>query len=214
MDCYDAPAMLTLYGTTTSPFVRRVRIVAEELGVEHTLVDVGGEQGQAELRALTPVWKVPAAVWHGEALLDSHLIIERLLAEQGPSGLRRLQPFDPSDTRARNALTVIDGATDALINLVYLSRDGLGPEQSTYLRKHHDRASAALGWLDAQMGPHLGPAPAPIVTDLSVVEIALVTSLEWMVFRDTYPVGRHANLAAIVAIHAERPSFVHTRPGA
>ena len=50
---------MTLYGTTTSPYVRRVRVVTLELGLPLTWVDTFTDAGQAALRARSPVWKVP-----------------------------------------------------------------------------------------------------------------------------------------------------------
>jgi glutathione S-transferase len=71
----------------------------------------------------------------------------------------------------------------------------------------HRRARSALGWLESRLGgPHLGGAP------LGLPEIALVTALDWMSFRDAYPVGDHPALAAFLAAQAERPSFVATNP--
>ena len=46
---------MRLYGTLTSPYVRRVRIVATEIGVPCELV----APDAALLHAVTPIWKVP-----------------------------------------------------------------------------------------------------------------------------------------------------------
>lgn len=197
--------MLELYGTTTSPFVRRVLVVADELGIPTTLHDINDPAVLTTFRALTPVWKVPVAVWGGRTILDSHAITEILMAERGPGPLA---PFDPLDLEARNAITIADGAADALINALYLARDGLLGEQSAYLRKQHDRAAASLAWLDAWAAGSKG------VGALGLVEIALVTALEWMRFRQTYPIEQHPNLVAFLAQHEGRSSFVRTRPHA
>jgi glutathione S-transferase len=206
--------MLSLYGTLTSPFVRRVRIVAAELGIDVTLHDINEPGAQAEMRALSPIWKVPVATWRGETLLDSHTITELLLARFGPGPLL---PFDPLDAGARNAIAVADGAADALINVLYLGRDAIAVDQSAYLRKQQERAAAALTWLDARIDRGRvrtddlrGHAGAP--QGVGLVEIALFTALDWMRFRQAYPIDRHANLLAFLAIHAERPSFANTRP--
>lgn len=206
--------MLTVYGTVTSPFVRRVRIVADELGVASTLLDVNDPAVQADFRARSPIWKVPVATWGDELLLDSHTITELLMARRGPGPL---QPFDPLDVGARNAIAVADGAADALINAFYLARDGVDAGQSAYLRKQQERAAAALAWLDARVdGPCVRTTPAAAtegpIGPIGLVEIALFTALSWMAFRATYPIERHANLTRFLAIHAERPSFAATRP--
>ena len=50
---------MKLYGTTTSPFVRRVRVVAAEVGEPVELVNTAPDIGQAQLREVSPIRKVP-----------------------------------------------------------------------------------------------------------------------------------------------------------
>lgn len=199
--------MMRLLGTTTSPYVRRVRAVALELGVPFELVDTFTDAGQAELRALNPLWKVPAVELEGRAIFDSRVITEHMLREHGPGPLAAV---DESDVDARNMVTVIDGALDALINTFYLQRDGVTAAQASYVSKQHERAAAALGWVEARVdGGWLTRARA-----FGLPELALVTTLEWMRFRDTYPVERHPGLVRCMEQHAGRASLVATRPPA
>ena len=61
MDCEAgyAARRMKLYGTRTSPFVRRVRIVGEMVGAPLELIDASTDEGQTLLRTITPIWKVP-----------------------------------------------------------------------------------------------------------------------------------------------------------
>lgn len=198
---------MTLYGTTTSPYVRRVQVVALELGLPLTRVDTFTDAGQAALRARSPVWKVPVVELEGQAIFDSRVITEHLLRHYGPGPLAAL---DEDDLAARNMVTVIDGALDALINALYLQRDGVGKEQASYVAKQHERAAAALGWVEARVDDvWLGRARA-----FGLPELALVTALEWMRFRDMYPVERHPALVRCLEHHGVRESLVATRPHA
>lgn len=72
-------ATIRLYGSFTSPYVRRVRIVAAELGYSYELLETASPEGQARLRERTPIWKVPAAEIDGQLVFDSHTITELLL---------------------------------------------------------------------------------------------------------------------------------------
>ena len=74
---------MKLYGTTTSPFVRRVRIVAAELGEPIDRVDTAPEAGMAALREVSPIRKVPVAVIDGRTLFDSRVIIDWLVTTRG-----------------------------------------------------------------------------------------------------------------------------------
>lgn len=81
---------MKLYGTTTSPFVRRVRVVAAELGEPIDRVDTAPEVGQAALREVSPIRKVPVAVVDdGRALFDSRAIVEWLVGKHGYRGRSR-----------------------------------------------------------------------------------------------------------------------------
>lgn len=203
---------IELYGTATSPYVRRVHALAIEFGLDCTHVDTASDEGQARLRALSPVWKIPAVVLDGAPLFDSRVIGEELVRRQAKAGA--LGEFAPLDEgfAARNLSTVIDGALDSLINVFYLGRDGVAPEAASYLAKQGARAASAMTWVEAQLdeaGHWLTPAGR-----FGLPELNLITTLEWMRFRATYPVDAHPKLAAFVAFHTERPSLVATRPPA
>lgn len=196
---------LTVYGTTTSPYVRRVRIVAHELGVEVKLINTREDDGQAQMRTVNPVWKVPTATIGELAMLDSTTICEYLLANRGPGSM---EPFRADNVHERNLLTVIDGALDSLINAFYLGMDGVTTEASSYVRKQRERAASAMTWLEQwATGPWLSQ-----VQRLGLPEVALVTTLDWMRFRDAYDVSKHPKLVELATHWAERESFSSTYP--
>ncbi|HEU4734756.1 MAG TPA: glutathione S-transferase N-terminal domain-containing protein, partial [Kofleriaceae bacterium] len=74
---------MRLFGTTTSPFTRRVRIVAAEIGEPIEWVDTATEAGQAALRELSPIRKVPVAIVDGRTLFDSRAIVDWLTTTRG-----------------------------------------------------------------------------------------------------------------------------------
>jgi glutathione S-transferase len=210
--------MLLIYGTITSPYVRRVRVVAHELGLEHELIDTTTDTGQAELRRRSPIWKVPAAELDGQLVFDSRVICDLLVARHGAGKLARVE-----QTGERNLITVIDGALDSLVNCFYLARDGVDTESVAYLRKQQERAASALAWIDAQVNDgRLGPAiptealDGPMGLDLGfgLPEIALATAAAWMRFRATYPIERHPGVVACLQRCEARPSFAATQPSA
>jgi glutathione S-transferase len=197
--------MIRLYGTITSPYVRRVRIVAAELGLECELLESASEGGQARLREHSPIWKVPVAEMDGQLLFDSHAITELLLSRAAGAALA---PLTLDDFAARNVISVADGALDALINAFYLAKEGITPDKAPYLKKQHARAESALRWLESQtQGPWLTARK-----QLGMPEIAVATSLAWMRFRDVYPIARHPRLVDVLEALEQRPSFANTQP--
>jgi glutathione S-transferase len=197
--------MIRLFGSFTSPYVRRVRIVADELGLPVEQIDTTPAEGQAELRKRSPIWKVPAAEIDGQLIFDSHVITEVLLERFGRG---KLAPLAVDDIEARNAINVIDGALDALINAFYLGKDGVTPEQAPYLKKQGERAAASLSWLEQSVHE-------PFVTSrkqLGLPEIALGTALGWMRLRNVYDIEQHQRLMRCFEELEKRPSFHATQP--
>ncbi|HWM85028.1 MAG TPA: glutathione S-transferase family protein [Kofleriaceae bacterium] len=197
---------MKLYGTTTSPFVRRVRIVAAELGVPFELIRTAGEEGQKTLRGLTPIWMVPIAEIDGEVVFDSHVIIEHLLRHHGYGPLRTAGGV--SWLREQNLISAIDGALDSGVELFSLERGGVEAESAPYVVKQRDRVKSILTWLDEQLhGTWLTEE-----SRLGLADIYLISALDWMIFRKRYPVETHEGLAVFLAAHAEHPSIKSTYP--
>jgi len=198
---------LTVYGTTTSPYVRRVRIVAHELGVDVKLINTAEDDGQSRMRTLNPIWKVPTATVGELAMLDSATICEYLVNKRGSDAMAH---FSGENVHERNLMSVIDGALDSLINAFYLAKDGVSAEASSYVAKQHERAASAMQWLEQwATGPWLSQ-----VQKLGLPEVAVVTTIDWMRFRDTYDVSRHPKLAALADHWRQRESFASTMPHA
>src|SRR5690242_10465811 len=140
---------MKLYGSTTSPYVRRVRIFAAELGEPVELVDFNSEAGAAALREVSPIGKVPVASIDGRLLFDSHVIIDWLVMTRGWHGLA--PPRDP--WRTLNIVNAIDGALDAIVQLFYLRRDGVAIEGNTHEKHRLDRADKVFAWLAGELAP-------------------------------------------------------------
>lgn len=196
---------MKLYGTITSPFVRRVRVVADEVGCAVEMVDTAKDEGMAALRALSPIRKVPVAVVDGRTLYDSHVIAEWLL---GTRGYGTLAP--PADRwREKNLVNAADSAIDSAIQLFYLRRDGVPAEGSAFEKRQMERVDAIFEWLGGELadgksfGGHGG---------FSLAELSVICALDWMDFRKAYPTERAPKLLAVRAAWADRPSIAGTRP--
>lgn len=189
---------MILYGTVTSPYVRRVRIVALELGLAFELRDANVDAIQAELRAIAPAWKIPTVQFGDSTVLwDSSLINDELVRRHG---------FIPAlDTEGKQRLAVLDAALDAAISLFYMRRDGVDLS-APYLRKQRERMDAAMDWITAELeAGRFGGA-------LTLDTIAVVAALDWFDLRKTWPVEA-ASLKALSAQWNVRPSFASTLPG-
>lgn len=197
---------MQLYGTTTSPFVRRARVVAAELGEPVELVDTATDAGQAALREVSPIRKVPVAKLDGKLLYDSHVIIDWLTLTRGWGSLA-----PPRDRwHEHNLINAIDAALDSVIQLFYLRRDGVAVDGSPFAQRQLDRTDAIFTWL----GTQLAADGRSFTGSFGLTELALISALDWMDFRKTYPTERAIGVESVRAAWRDRASLVETRPHA
>jgi glutathione S-transferase len=191
---------MKLFGTTTSPFVRRVRVVAAEVGEAVDRIDTATDAGMAQLREVSPIRKVPVAVIDGKLLYDSRVIIDWLVTTRGWGGI------EPARDRwhEQNLLNAIDAALDSVIQLFYLRRDGVTVDGTPYAQRQLERTDAIFAWLAKELRPQAFGLP----------EISVCCALDWMDFRKTYPTERAKGLDAVRTALRDRPSMVATRPHA
>jgi glutathione S-transferase len=186
---------MKIYGTTTSPFVRRVRVVAYELGVAIDRVDTATPEGLAELECVSPIRKVPVAVIDDTPVFDSREIIRRL-------------GWPAADPREPNLVNAIDAALDSIIQLFYLRRDGVAIDGTPYATRQLARTDAIFAWLGTQVRDD------SFIGGFGLAEISLVCALDWMEFRHTYPTERAAAVEPVRAAWRDRESLATTRPHA
>ena len=180
---------MKLYGTTTSPFVRRVRVVAAEVGEPVDRIDTATDAGMAELREVSPIRKVPVAVIDGRTLYDSRVIIEWLVTTRGWGGMS-----PPRDRwREQNLLNAIDAALDSVIQLFYLRRDGVAVDGTPYAQRQLERADAIFAWLaqGARRSRAFG---------LAEIVAGLRRSTGWTSARRIRPSGRTASMTVRAAL--------------
>jgi glutathione S-transferase len=188
---------MKLFGSKTSPFARKVRIVAAELGEPIDWVDTTTEAGSAEHLAIAPIRRVPVAILDGRTIFDSRVIIDWLITTRGYGPLA--PPSDP--WQERNVLSAIDATMESLIQVLYLARDGVAAEHAAkYARRQHDRTQAILGWLADKVSAERFGLP----------EVVAICALDWIDFRQMYPTG--AALAPARAAWRDRPSIASTLP--
>ncbi len=97
---------MELIGMLDSPYVRRVAITAQMLGIDYAHRSLSVFRNYEEIRAINPLVKVPTLVCDdGEVLVDSTLIIDYFegIAKKG----RSLMPADPVARRRVLQLTGI-----------------------------------------------------------------------------------------------------------
>ena len=179
---------MELFGTTTSPYTRKIRILLRPTSLSVAFVDTRTPEGLARFQAAAPLGKVPVVLTAGlggapEALPDSNVITQWLWAGHKEALVEAGFDLDPTRWEDRARQVVVEGALDAAINRFYLRNDG-APDQG-YVAKQRDRVASSLAWLDSRMT--LG---RPVGADA----LSLGCLLDWGLFRKVIDLAPYPGL--------------------
>jgi glutathione S-transferase len=203
----EAADDMKLYYSPTSPYARKVRVVAIEKGLADRveLVVANPWPDPAAVVGVNPLGKVPALLTDdGLALYDSPVICEYL------DTLVPAAPLIPRSGTARwqvlRCQALCDGILDAAVGIVLEQRR---PEAERSMMSLQ-RAADAIRRSVAALAPELRPPGAPC--DLGQISIAVALGyLEFRLGDLDLGVGQPA-LRDWWATARERPSLIATRP--
>jgi glutathione S-transferase len=205
---------MKLIGSTTSPYVRKVRIVLAEKKLDYQFVQEDVWADDTHIAASNPLGKVPCLVMEGgEAVFDSRVIVEYL------DTLSPVGKLLPASGRERAEVKTWEALADGVCDAGILAR----MEATWRHRKDSERCQA---WIDRQMvkindslrsmSEGLGDKPFCSGIHLSLSDIAVGCALGWLQFR--FPEldwrGKHPNLGKLLDKLMQRPSFADTKPAA
>ncbi len=202
---------MKLYGSRTSPYVRKVRIVMIEKRIECDFVEENVWSADTSVTLHNPLTKIPVLVLDdGMALYDSRVVAEYL---DGVTPVSRLIP-DGGRERAmvKRWEALGDGIADAGIAM--------------FLERKRERELQNKDWITRQLGKvnsaiaaaarELGDREYCHGLSLTLGDISLACALLWMEFRMPEIQWRaiHPNLKKWVERLEAMPSFVDTKPPA
>ena len=194
---------MKLLGSLTSPYVRKCRVVALELGLPLTMaVTVPLDDGTVLLEA-NPLGKVPALLLDdGTAIFDSPVIAAYLMSLAPGQAL--LPKTGPAHWHVLTTEALADGVLDAAIALRIESSHGDAADRNPLWP---DRARRAIDRSLAVLAERAGDGAG-------YAEICTVIACEYLDLR--WPAidwrGSQPRLAALHARMAERPTLAATRP--
>ncbi|WP_119964285.1 glutathione S-transferase N-terminal domain-containing protein [Simplicispira lacusdiani] len=203
---------MKLIGSTTSPYVRKVRIVMAEKKLDYQFLLDNVWSADTKIAASNPLGKVPCLVMEGgEAVFDSRVIVEYL------DTLSPVGKLIPSTGRERAEVKTWEALADGLLDAAILVRlentfEGRAPAQrsTAWIDRQLQKVDASL----KAMAQGLGDKAFCSGIHLSLSDIAVGCALGWLEFR--FPeIGwraEHPNLARLMDKLALRPSFADTVP--
>jgi glutathione S-transferase len=209
--------MMKLYTSPTSPFVRKVLIVADELGladrIQSVPVVITPTSPDSQLSAKNPLGKIPALeLESGDCLFDSRVIVSYLLSLSGNA--KQVLPEGEAGFRTLRVEAAADGLLDAGILARY--ETALRPEAyrwQDWVDSQCDKVERALRWLEINV--ELSAAP------LDLGQIATACAVGWVRFREPFlSRSRGERDASVVAPRLfawhdtvrQLPSFARTEP--
>ena len=209
--------MRILHGGDGSPFVRKVRIVLDELGLPFERdTTLATDRPIESFSKLNPTLKVPVLEDDGEVLFDSNFIIEYLLRTYTiPEPKSGHPPLAPTLTRPESywedakVLGTLRALEDAAVFIRLLGVAGLKAEDVPFLRRQQVRVSSCLDWLEAKVRTQGSNGLWPGC--FSVADISLVCALDFADKHGIYDWQDRASLKERVAQLNERPSVTATR---
>jgi glutathione S-transferase len=198
---------MKLYGSLTSPYVRKARILIQEKKVPCEFVVADAWAADSPVPALNPLGKVPVLMRDDDSVLfDSPVIVEYLDALKPPAWL-------PATGEARWEMlrwqALADGLLDAVVIRLLESRRSAAQQSADTLRRQEEKITHAVEFTAQHQ-----PKGSWLMADhFTLADLAMAVALEYTDFR--YPHdwrGHHPRLGEWLAGISARPSFLETRP--
>jgi glutathione S-transferase len=152
---------------------------------------------RARLREISPVLKIPV-LEDGETRVFDSRVIHRYLADKGH--VERI-PWSKENT-----LTVIDGVSDSLVNVLLLKRSGVVLDPASVLGKSHtERVKDSLALLESQI-------QAADFARWDFLSQSLYSLLDWCLFRELVDLSAYPRLLMFVSTHKNQIRVQETDP--
>lgn len=198
---------MKLYCSRTSPYTRKVRVVALELGLSDLIDEIECDpfEPSPELLAANPLSRIPTLITErGEALPDSALIIEYL--QTRGRGLTAL-PRGSNRWSALRRAHVAEGIINAAFATVIEKRRPEGIRHVAFLDRQADVIRRSVAVLDLEAGELSSETP-------SIVEVTSGVALAYLDLRMPYIEWRkaHEPLDRWYQGFSQRPSMLATEP--
>ncbi|MFT6249483.1 MAG: glutathione S-transferase [Cognaticolwellia sp.] len=192
---------MKLLGSTTSPFVRRLRLYSVQLNItnfDFVNLDIfASSEDRQLLTEKNPAQKVPALLDEDQCISDSRVIFRYLSQKYQQPSLTWPQ---------ENLLTVIDAANDSLISLFLLKRSGLDTsEDRFFFNLQHERVEKTFSALDqAVKNGEFEQWHYPA--------ICLYCLLDWVGFRQLYDFNSLVDLVEFHRVNTHNDAVKETDP--
>lgn len=205
---------MKIIGSSTSPYVRKVRIVMAEKKLDFQYLEENVWAPDTTIADANPLGKVPCLVMEGgEAVFDSRVIVE-YLDTLSPVG-KLIPPSGRERVEVKTWEALADGVLDAAV-LARLEATWPGREPAQRSQAWIDRQLAKIDRSLQAMADGLGERPFCHGIHFTLADVAVGCALGYLDFRFAHIDWRerHPNLARLQEKLSQRPSFADSLPPA
>lgn len=185
----------TLYGSLTSPFVRRLRMLMHDLPYDFKEMNVFEAQDAVLLNKINPLNQIPVLQHDEKTIWDSRQIFQYL---------NQLHHFETLNWEDENRLTGIEGAMDSGIALLLMKRSGMNIDENyMFTARQKDRIESVLDYLK------------PWLSDRALKEWNFMTMttyafIDWGIFRNIVNIEKRPECRKFLDTHSQRPAVIAT----
>lgn len=180
---------MKLYGSLTSPYVRRLRVWMADIDHEFINLNIFSPEGRRFLVDSNPTMKIPMLVDGDNTVFDSG-VIQRYVAKK--------LDLPPLSWEQENTISIINAANDSLVELLLCQRSGLETDSGAmFFKLQHDRIGTVLAVLEQQVD---GPLNEAWTYDA----VCLFCLIDWIEFRSLWDLNPYPRLRAFAAANRER----------
>ncbi|GGF73488.1 glutathione S-transferase family protein [Alteromonas lipolytica] len=188
---------MKLYGSTTSPYVRRIRLLLAGKDYEFINMDIFAGPGRELLRVKNPALKVPM-LEDGDLLIYDSRVIFRFLNEK--------LAMAPLTWAQENSLTLIDAANDTFVQLMMLKRSDIANQpDKLFFKLNNERVDTLLQTLNKGI-------EAGDFARWEYPAICLFCLIDWVIFRELADFAAYPELQAFWQQHQQEADVAITDP--
>ncbi|MAD76944.1 MAG: glutathione S-transferase [Rheinheimera sp.] len=192
---------MKLYGSQTSPYVRRIRLFLADTPCEFIRLNILEGADRETLAAMNPTLRVPMLVADGNVIFDSGVIFRYLVAKT-----KAAVKVEALSWYQENQLTVINAVNDSLVMLYQCSRSGLDTnDDKLFFNLQRERIATSMYVLEQQ-------AANAEFANWNYPAIALYSLLDWILFRELLELDEYPALLAFIDQQQQQPMVTESDP--
>lgn len=179
----------TLIGSKTSPFVRRIRMLMENIPYEFKELNIFETEDSITLNKVNPVNQVPVLLDGEEPIWDSRQIFNYINMRY------KLHNMEWKD---ENTLTAIEGAMNSAVSLLLMKRSSMNTDEPyMFVNRQKERIESVLDYLK------------PYIENQGLKEWTFITMtiycfLDWAKFRNLASFDHRPECQRFLAHHSDK----------